>query len=211
MDIEGSGRRAPAPLTIKITPGMLKAAHDSAVYIASGRASEWKNGRSAWSKGLAGSKRMPVVGDVAQDVMPIYIGNVGEIAFSQLMNQRLTSGFPYPDTKRRKRGDGGVDFVKVGVGFQVKTKTNCQGDNLIRRVTSQKRMLAVNGKIAFVGMWWDRGYEAAFLGWQWLWKIQPIARLEKAKRGDHFNLAFPNSVLLPIDSLVAEIAFREIS
>lgn len=206
VNCEGKGIVPPRQIPLCVTPAIMSAAYEAAKSIGGFR-KNWQQGKTTWEKGLVDAANMPFVGAVEKHVMGLYIGICGELLFSELMNSRLHKRLFIPNTAKLKRGDGGADFRVYGIPFQVKTRRQQVDETLIRRVDERKKFVLVH-EGALVVMWWDGGCNASFVGWQWVRYVKRKARLDKARKGRHFNLSLDDKYLLPIGDLISEIQSR---
>jgi hypothetical protein len=203
VNCEGKGMVPPKQIPICVTPAIMSAAFDAAKSIGGFR-KNWQQGKTWWERGLIDSMEAPLVGKLQKHETGAYIGIGGEMLFAELVNARLRKRVFIPNTAKLKRGDGGADFRVHEIPFQVKTRRRQLDQTLIRRVDERKRLVLVHDG-ALVVMWWDGGWDAAFVGWQWVRHIKRNADLCKARKGIHFNLSLDDKHLLPLGDLVAEI------
>ncbi len=203
VNCEGKGIVPPKQIPIRVTPAIMAVAHDAAVSIGEFR-KNWQRGATTWERGLVKGAEMPFVGKVQKHVMPSYVGICGELLFAELVNARLRKRLFIPNTATLKRGDGGADFVVCDIPFQIKTRRRQHDQTLIRRVDERKKFVLIHEGVLVV-MWWNGGFDASFVGWQWVRMIKRKATLCKGRVGGHFNLSLDDKHLLPLGDLVSEI------
>lgn len=201
---EGVGKVPPLPVRVQLTEEDLSLARTHTRQRLRQRGYAYR--QDEWGYGILGPVRS------------VYVGFVGEIAFSKWV--RATLGIDSPvDTSYRRRGDGGIDFIICGYGVQVKAATTDYDDLLIRTQDACAAADAENspvewdvcfrlhwpprrGRSSGAGGLFDDGRRCDQLavdicGLVWGVDFLRLSHIEPSHCGDHWNYAVRPSDFLP--------------
>lgn len=175
--VEGKGVVAPARIRQVINN------HDIAVLAqaARQRAGKYRNSRSAWKAGNAGTLQVASVGHVTQEETPHLCGLVGEWAACLYLHQ---CGFmQYPDLQQRGLGDSGWDLRVHDVKIEVKTRISERRDSYVRHSDARK-VYALTAHAYLFAQWKPGSSDVYLLGWCWRRTItkQPVRPSRKRDR-----------------------------
>lgn len=205
--IEGSGKKPPAPLSVKLTDGsllqLLREAKKRSEYRA------YSARPDQWGQGLTGGTVIPNVGTIDEQTLPILTGMVGEYIVCHLLNRR-TGVDAKVDFENRSGGDGGKDIVANGLRIDVKTRRKKDGrldTFLVRHATEYGRQVPLLAD-AYVFAEWNRGHVVDLHGYATRDDVE-ASQIAPARRGNHTNYEIQPADLRPMSRLFDEIRSRE--
>ncbi len=207
MICEGKGNVAPAPVVVHLEPSELRIIKDRAVQQAIER--DYSRRSDAWGQGLASGMRFRNSMDLRPEETAPFVGMVGEYALCVFLNRNLGREVASFDDTPRQHGDGGVDVSCLGLSIQVKTRTNPDYPSLVKRAESSGRLVPLVGDIYVFALYRrELQEELKLLGFVWVDMLKPL-RLYPARKGSHFNIEIPDTILLPMSRLVSELRQRK--
>lgn len=204
---EGIGLMTPRPTRVRLEPEERR----SALRLSRERCRyrQYSTRADTWGQGLLGD-----------ELRPVMVGFVGEIAFAKWAKQKLGVSLPV-DSECRVSGDGGIDFRFGPWGVQVKTATSNYAETLVRcRDLADpswhiivRAQWPIRGHTDESGGLFDAGprtdWETCELrGWSFLDDFRRYSTTEPARVGEHNNYCLAPQRLTSMDDLACLFAAK---
>lgn len=199
MITEGIGQKAPQQVCVKMTLNEQIVVRDLAIQRAEHRG--YKVRRDQWGQGLKSSMMIPSLGELPQDLRPIYVGSLGEYAVQRHLEARFPGRLPI-DWRLTKYGDFGIDLQCFGLTMQIKTRQDTNPLNRFRR-TNRRGLVSTIPSHVTCFCEWNLASNIYIIGWCWRETI--LAKPLVDGVGDWKNAELADCELLPMCRLKDEL------
>lgn len=210
MRTEGRGIHPPARIQHKLSRCEALLCKDIALKISDYR--QYQRHNSSWKRGLMEGEQVPRIGYLRQDVLPRFIGAVGEAAVISFLNRRAGTELSLDD-RLRHAGDRDIDADACGFTLQIKARradksTAADQLNLVRAETEFGRLVLPSSVAAVFCEVNLLDLTAAMLGWMFCRDIKSRPRVP-ARQGNHLNVEIYDRELSTMNALADAIKVKK--